>query len=480
MTLKHLARMTLLILPLVLSIQTYAEDSLEGEWWVTIKGKTQGAAKLVFSALESGTFRVIGYGTTLSLGEFFRVPVSPEQTLQRASNGRISGTVAIVDENGDSLGTFEFDKGRVNRAFTVLHLKGNLLHNGATPVKFVGRRFLSESPVRSGLTQAGKVGGRGLKSKFYELLVIENDELDEPFQGFPFFIYEGSGPVLIDGVENEGVDVAGRLVIDANFRAYGTFFSEVFGVGPVSGKLGEDETTNLPRPKLKAQANRTVKVRGSLEHAVSPRISVDPQSTLDFDSVETDSSKTLSFLVTNSGDGTLSGTASLTDVNAGFTIASGRSYNLAKGASQVVEITFTPASIGSATTDATFTGGGGATRGVTGVGVGPMETLTVEPAATVAFGDVAIGNAGFRSFTVTNIGSAPVVGQATIAGAGVFRLVNVLDVAVEVLPYTLEANESQTVRVRFAPNLVGDFNASVSFTGGATVTRGVTGSGVVQ
>lgn len=459
---------------LVLPYHAQSQESLEGEWWIAIKGKTKGAAKLVFSDLQGGTFKVAGQGTTLSLGEFF--VVAPDQVLQRASNGSISGVIAIEDENSNPLGAFDFAKGKVNKTFTKLTLKGDLTNDSTVKVKFIGKRFPSEAPVLSGLTQQGKVGGKGLKSKFYELGVIE--DLEGSFPGFPFFSYSGVGPVKIDGVEVDDVQVIGKLVIDSQYKAYGTFSSNDLGSGIASGRLQPGQTSDVPRVKLKAETGRKIKLKGNLEKAISPRISVDPESTLDFGSVNVEDTKTLSFTVTNAGAGMLSGSASVADVNAPYTIVSGSPYNLAEEASTSVEVTFSPTTAGTSTADIDFTGGGGATRSVTGSGAAPSGTLSVEPTDGLVFGNVVVGSSSVLSFTVTNTGASTLEGEASIVGSSAFRLINDQGQPVSLVPYSLNTNDSIAVRVRFQPTATGTASATVSFTGEESViTRAVTGTG---
>ncbi len=103
---------------------------------------------------------------------------------------------------------------------------------------------------------------------------------------------------------------------------------------------------------------------------------VDPNqpATLDVDSpqgisygpVTVGSTKDLSFRVTNIGGGTLSGSASVSGT--GFSCVLGCSYSLSSGQYQDITIRFSPSSVASYSGTATFTGGGGATRAVSGEG----------------------------------------------------------------------------------------------------------------
>lgn len=96
-----------------------------------------------------------------------------------------------------------------------------------------------------------------------------------------------------------------------------------------------------------------------------PIIAVSPASR-DFGNVVVGTGAQATFTVRNNGTGTLTGQAS---VASPFSILSGGSYSLDSGAAQTITVAFMPASAGSFTRTVTFTGGGGATAQVTGVGV---------------------------------------------------------------------------------------------------------------
>lgn len=111
-----------------------------------------------------------------------------------------------------------------------------------------------------------------------------------------------------------------------------------------------------------------------------PTVGVTPSSH-DFGSVIVGSSSDFIFSVQNIGGGILTGTAS---VSPPFSIVSGGSYNLGAGESQDVMVRFTPSSDVAFYGSVSFTGGGGATREVTGVGSVPIlpRTLVVSRVGT--------------------------------------------------------------------------------------------------
>ena len=91
--------------------------------------------------------------------------------------------------------------------------------------------------------------------------------------------------------------------------------------------------------------------------------------------------------------------------------------------------------------------------------------LSVTPASH-DFGEVDVGAYADRSFEVTNAGQGTLDGTA--ATSPPFSIVSGGS-------YSLAAGESQSVAVRFSPGAPGDYDNSVSFTGGSGATRPVTG-----
>jgi hypothetical protein len=102
----------------------------------------------------------------------------------------------------------------------------------------------------------------------------------------------------------------------------------------------------------------------TLGQAPQPAIGVTPASR-DFGTVTVGASADGTFVVENTGTGTLTGQATAV---APFSIAAGGAYTLAAGQTQAVTVRFTPTSAGTFASNVTFTGGGGASRSVSGVG----------------------------------------------------------------------------------------------------------------
>lgn len=97
-----------------------------------------------------------------------------------------------------------------------------------------------------------------------------------------------------------------------------------------------------------------------------PVLSVSPDSPQDFGRVPVGSSADRTFTVSNTGDGTLTGSAT---TSAPFSVVSGGSFSLGAGQSQMVTVLFSPTSTGTFMDTVTFSSNGGsASVTVTGKG----------------------------------------------------------------------------------------------------------------
>lgn len=113
----------------------------------------------------------------------------------------------------------------------------------------------------------------------------------------------------------------------------------------------------------------------------APIINVTPSS-LNFGSIYVFNSADLDFTVKNTGGGVLIGTATASPP---FSIVAGASYSLSAGQSQNVTVRFSPTSASSFASNVTFTGAGGSTNAVTGVGA-PAATLSASPTSVAQGG----------------------------------------------------------------------------------------------
>ncbi|MEI6395742.1 MAG: choice-of-anchor D domain-containing protein, partial [Verrucomicrobiota bacterium] len=105
---------------------------------------------------------------------------------------------------------------------------------------------------------------------------------------------------------------------------------------------------------------------------------------------------------------------------------------------------------------------GGVFVSVTGL----APAISVTPASQ-DFGSIPVATTADRAFTVQNTGGGTLSGSAAVSSP--FSVVSGS-------PYSLTANQSVLVTVRYSPGVAGTDNQSVSFTGGAGASRPVSGS----
>jgi hypothetical protein len=144
----------------------------------------------------------------------------------------------------------------------------------------------------------------------------------------------------------------------------------------------------------------------TLGQGPQPAIGVTPASR-DFGNVSVGGSANLSFVVENTGTGTLTGQATTA---APFSIVAGGAYSLAAGQTQAVTVRFSPTAAQTFAGTVSFTGAGGLSRAVTGVGVpvGPWIT-SVSPAAGAPGVSVVIQGGNFLGTTAVKLNGASVL-----------------------------------------------------------------------
>ncbi|GAG07083.1 unnamed protein product, partial [marine sediment metagenome] len=194
-----------------------------------------------------------------------------------------------------------------------------------------------------------------------------------------------------------------------------------------------------------------------------PVCSVSPTSR-SFGDVTVGSSKNMSFTITNTGGGTLTG--SVSESCSHYSIVSGSgSYSLSAGQSQTVTVRFAPTSTGTKTCTITT----GCTNNVSCTGKGVEDPVCSVSPTSLGFGDVKVGSYKNMSFTITNTGGGTLSGSVSescshysiVSGSG---------------SYSLTASQSRTVTVRFAPTSTGTKTCTI--TTGCTNNVSCTGKGV--
>ena len=197
----------------------------------------------------------------------------------------------------------------------------------------------------------------------------------------------------------------------------------------------------------------------------TPDQDVSPAS-YDFGALATGMTAQTSFVVTNDGVGTLTGTVATAGP---FTIVSCSSYSLASGGSTNAVVSFTPLTPGSFSNSVVFTSNGGvSTNPVTGTGLTPPY-LSVSP-GSLNYGSLVIGQTSNQVFSVINTGQVTLTGTAAVG-----------------LPFAAASNASYSVAggatglvlISFSPSAVGAVASNVVFTStGGVSTNAVTGTGL--
>ena len=199
----------------------------------------------------------------------------------------------------------------------------------------------------------------------------------------------------------------------------------------------------------------------------TPQIQVAPGS-LVYGTVLVGTSKTNSFTVQNVGTGTLGGSAS---VSAPFSIVGVSNYNLSAGQTQAVVVVFNPMAASNYNQSISFSVSGGVgtnavvTGGATNAPV-PTPVIQVNP-GSIGFGTVLAGTSATNSFTVQNVGTGTLSGNATVASP--FFLISGG-------AYSLGAGQTQAVLVAFSPLVASNYSQSVNFSGGGGTNATVSGS----
>jgi hypothetical protein len=150
---------------------------------------------------------------------------------------------------------------------------------------------------------------------------------------------------------------------------------------------------------------------------------------------------------------------------------------LTAGQTATFNIAFTPTTTGSVTGSLSVVSNATnspATVSLSGTGVSLL--LAASP-ASLSFGNVTVGSSKSQTVTFTNSGTASVtVSQANLTGSG-------FSTSGLSLPLTLNAGQTATFNVAFAPTTTGSVTGSLSVVSNATnspATVSLSGSGVTH
>jgi hypothetical protein len=198
-----------------------------------------------------------------------------------------------------------------------------------------------------------------------------------------------------------------------------------------------------------------------------PLCEVSPAS-LDFGTVMTTGGfSDRMFTVRNAGGGVLAG--SVSESCADFTVLSGGgSFALGAGQSRSVTVRFQPAIAGERGCSIDL--GAPECPSVLGTGMGEDPPLCTVTPSSLSFGDVPVGAAAERSFTIRNSGGGTVSGNVTESCLD-FSIVSGLGA------FALQSGESRLVTVRFTPVVIGQAVCGVGLNSALCVNVACSGTG---
>ena len=199
-------------------------------------------------------------------------------------------------------------------------------------------------------------------------------------------------------------------------------------------------------------------------------------SSLDFGSVTAGTSKTLSMTVSNTGAG--SATVTSVSISTQYFALSAPSLpvTVLAGQSTLVSLVFSPNAAGAFNATVSIvsnaSNSGTATFSLTGTGVASSQ-ITLSPASK-SFGSVTVGSQSSQTVILTNNSASTVnISQAAVSGTG-FKLSGITT------PLALNASQSTTFTVTFAPQATGSTSGNVTITSDApnpSLSMALTGTG---
>lgn len=319
-------------------------------------------------------------------------------------------------------------------------------------------------PLQGTGVTPGQVGANPSSLAFGNIVIGNNKSLNETLTN------TGGTSVTISAatITGSGMSFTGLTLPVTLPAGQSTTFSVKFAptaAGAISGNL--TITSDGANPTL------TIAVTGT---GVAPgTLSANPTS-LAFGSVQTGSNATLSETLTNTGGvNVIISQANVT--GAGFSI-SGLTLPATLTPSQTVtfSVKFAPTNAGAVSGNLAIVSDASNSPTnipLTGTGVAPGQ-LTPNP-TSLSFGNVVVGNSKNLTETLTNSGGSTVtISAASVSGAG-------MSLSGISVPVTLNAGQSTTFTVTFAPTAAGAVSGNVTITSNGSnpnLNIGVSGTGV--
>jgi hypothetical protein len=333
------------------------------------------------------------------------------------------------------------------------------------------KRLRSE-PSTSGLTLSGSGVASGEISASPASVAFGNVMIGNS-QTVPVTVTNTGGvtvTISAAAATGAGFSFSGPILPATLAAGQSTTFNAIFSPTSSGSKTGNLAITSDAN-------NPTLNVPLSGVGVTQGQIAPNPAS-LSFGNVVVGSSKTLTETLTNSGGSSLTISAASAS-GTGFTLSGlALPLTLTAGQSTTFSVQFAPTAAGAVSGNVTITSNGANPTlniPVSGTGVTP-GTLSANP-TSLSFGSVQVGNTASLSETLTNTGGTAVtISQANVTGAG-FSITGLT------LPTTLNAAQSVTFTVKFAPTSAGAVSgnlAIVSDASNSTLNIGLSGTGTAQ
>ena len=199
-------------------------------------------------------------------------------------------------------------------------------------------------------------------------------------------------------------------------------------------------------------------------------------ASLDFGTVTSGTSKTLTMTASNTGAASVTITSASISSQYFSLSAPSLPVTIPAGQSNTVSVVFTPNAAGTFNATASITSNASdssATVSLSGTGAASGQ-LALSP-ANESFGSVTVGSQSTQTVTLTNnTGSTVNISQASVSGTG-FTLSGITT------PLALNASQSTTFTVTFGPQAAGSASGNVTITSNApnpTLSLPVSGTGV--
>ncbi len=334
--------------------------------------------------------------------------------------GTLAGSLSLVCDDYAIVGTPSYSLGAgASAAFTVRYTPSDTL--------------LTTCDVTTGCDSAIVFSGRGVRAPVCALstTAIDFDSVLVGESASDSFTISNTGGGVLSGAIAAS---CGDLSVTAGAGSYALGEGEsrlvVLSFAPTSqGPFSCDVTTGC---------EDDVQAIGTGYSLVSCSLST---TSLGYGTISTGSTKDLSFTIKNTGAQTISGSA-LEFCNE-YSITSGSgAFSLTTGQSRTVTVRFSPTNAGTFNCSINLGTDCGAVS-MTGVAeLGPVCDLS---ATSRNFGNVAPTKTADQSFSITNTGGGTLTGSVSISGS-FFSIVSGGG------SYSLGANQSRTVTVRFSPS----------------------------